>query len=94
MSIKHETLEPLSVEEIILAQEGELNVSELVWRSGEEYQPLKMFSDIHIRNAVLKLIGFAKEEYDAPEELKLRWLTALKLEWQKRLAERNVTLKE
>jgi len=74
------------------AKNNIIDVSNLLWQTKDEgLIPLKMMADSHLRNAALMLIGMSHQAYNAPDSLKIRWLTALRLEWEKRVRERHAT---
>lgn len=81
-------LAPLHQRDLDLVLNNDLEVSQLEWT---ETTKLSMMADEHIKNAALKLMGFGKEEYIGDDELKARWLVALRLEWQKRQRDKRAT---
>lgn len=65
-------------------------VSKLLWKAKEEgLIALKDMDDHHIRSAALMLIGMGYQTYRAPDELKVRWLTAFRIEWERRMQVRR-----
>lgn len=68
------------------------DVSDLLWKTRDEGMiPLKMMTDQHLRNTALMLIGMGYQVYNSDDRTKLLWLTALRLEWEKRMRERRAT---
>lgn len=83
-------LAPLESGAMAAVDVGLYDVSDLMWRTSEgQLIPLKMMADSHLRNTALMLMGMGYQTYRATDELKVRWLTALRIEWEKRMAERR-----
>ena len=85
-------LAPIHYKDVELAQSGSINVSDLMWQTRDEgLIPLHMIEDSHLRNIALMLIGMGYQAYKATDGHKIRWLTVLRIEWEKRMKERKVT---
>ena len=85
------SLKLVVLDDIDLVDTGGLNVSELVWT--QKYgTPIKLgdMSDHHLRSTALMLMGMGYQKYRVPDQLKIKWLTAIRMEWEKRMRERNV----
>jgi len=65
------------------------NLPNFYWRmkSGEIVAITKM-EDSHLRNTALMLIGMGYQTFNAPDRLKILWLSALRLEWERRMESR------
>jgi hypothetical protein len=90
---ENETFElaPLSDIDVEMVKSKLMDVSDLVWWGEDEELTLKFLNDNHLKNIVMKLLGFSTSEYNAPEDLKLRWLQVLRLEWIKRQDEKRAS---
>lgn len=85
-----QALAPLNQRDLELVQSKHVDVSDLMWQTRDEgLIPLRMMADSHIRNTALMLIGMGYQKYEATEGHKIRWLMALRMEWEKRMAERK-----
>jgi hypothetical protein len=83
-------LAPLSDGDIGLVKVNVIDVSDLMWQTRDEgFIPLKMMPDSHLRNTALMLMGMGYQQYNADDDLKVRWLTAIRMEWEKRIQERK-----
>lgn len=95
MANKTETeqeLAPLDQADIEMIKDSRIKVEDLQWLTREEgYIRLGMMQDSHLRNAALMLMGLGYQQYKAPDDLKIRWLTAFRMEWQRRMDERKTT---
>lgn len=69
------------------------SIPEEIWNIWwDERTKVGMMNDKHLENALLKLQGLGKEEYDAPDELRRQWLTILVKEKSRRAEMRKATL--
>lgn len=77
--------------EILKSDIREDNLQNLYWRT-QEGQLIRVgqLPDSHLRNIVLMLMGFGYTEYYVDDRMKLLWLTALKLEWDRRMSLRKM----
>lgn len=90
MSDEPQELAPLETGALAAVEVRLYDVSDLMWKTSEgNLIPLKMMADSHLRNTALMLMGMGYQTYRAPDDLKVRWLTALRIEWEKRMAERR-----
>lgn len=61
------------------------DISDLQWRRKDGgLTRVGDMTDDHLRNTALMLMGMGFQRYRAPNELRVRWLTALRMEWEKR----------
>jgi hypothetical protein len=61
------------------------NLQNIYWRTKEgELIALQDMHDDHLRNTALMLMGMGYQKYFAPERVKVLWLMALRLEWERR----------
>lgn len=59
---------------------------DLRWRTKEGVLiPIRKMDNHHLRNAALMLMGFGYQVYRAPDALKILWLSALRIEWERRM---------
>lgn len=70
------TLQALSYRELVE------KVSDIWW---DERTKVGMMDDKHLANAINKLQGYAKEQYEGSDELKAKWIYILRLEQEKRV---------
>lgn len=62
------------------------NLQNLYWRTREgELIAIPKLAESHLRNIALMLMGFGYVRFNAPNEIKIMWLTALRMEWERRL---------
>lgn len=43
-------------------------------------------ADSHLRNTALMLMGLGYQRYHKDDAIKIKWLTALRMEWERRIA--------
>lgn len=61
------------------------NLQNLYWATRDEgLIKLKDMPDAHLRNVALMLMGFGYQVSTFEERHKILWLTALRLEWERR----------
>lgn len=64
------------------------DTSSLWW---DERTKVSMMADKHIENALVKLQGLGKTQYDSPAELRRAWIEILVTERAKRAREKRAT---
>jgi hypothetical protein len=63
------------------------NTQNIYWRTGEgEMIALPQMTDTHLRNTALMLMGMGYQNFNAPDSVKVLWLSALRCEWERRKA--------
>ena len=63
------------------------NLQNLYWRTREgELVALPQMTNDHLRNTALMLMGMGYQTFSAPDAVKVLWLRALRLEWERRRA--------
>jgi hypothetical protein len=83
-------LAPIDQGDIDGVKEGHIKVEDLQWRTKDEgFIRLKFMQDSHLRNAALMLMGMGYQTYRAKDETKILWLTAFRMEWERRMMERK-----
>lgn len=61
------------------------NLQNLYWRTKDgELIAVPHLPDKHLRNIALMLMGFGYQEFRQPDRVKILWLSALRLEWERR----------
>lgn len=74
----------------VLHSEAEDYIGRLMWKSRDgKLTRLQNMADSHLRNTALMLMGFGFSKYNAPDSIKIIWLTALRVEWQRRMTIRE-----
>ena len=65
-------------------------LSQLKWRT-KEGALIRLYDmdDAHLRNASLMLIGMGFQDFNVPNDIKVAWLTAFRMEWERRKLARN-----
>ena len=62
------------------------NLQNLYWRAKEEgLIAVPKLENSHLRNIALMLMGFGYRESSLPDRMKILWLTALRMEWERRI---------
>lgn len=87
---KDHSLDLVVLDDIDLVDKQGLNVSELVWT--QKYGiPIKLgdMTDHHLRSTALMLMGMGYQRYRVRDQLKIKWLTAIRMEWEKRMRKRD-----
>lgn len=65
------------------------NLQNIYWRTKEgDIISIQRMADSHLRNTALMLMGMGYQVYNVSERLKILWLTALRLEWERRMRQR------
>lgn len=74
----------------LVGGQGDFDISDLKWRM-KDYSLIRLgdMTDDHLRNTALMLIGMSHQRYRAPDSVRIKWLTALRMEWEKRVRERG-----
>jgi len=92
-----ETLELAPIEQIDITRvnEKKKNISDLVWITKEK-QTIKLgdIENSHLRNIALMLMGMGYQIYICRDEARVLWLTALRMEWEKRMLARTMNTLE
>lgn len=84
MSKQNEDFELAVIDESMIADS-----SNLLWKSKDgKLTKVKDMTDQHLRNTALVLMGMGYQVYNVSDELKIRWLSVLRLEWERRLNRR------
>lgn len=66
------------------------NLQNIYWRTKEgDIISIQRMADSHLRNTALMLMGMGYQVYNVSERLKILWLTALRLEWERRMRQRQ-----
>ena len=61
------------------------NLQNLYWRTRDEgLIRIGDMPDAHLRNIALMLMGMGYQTWSGPDEIKILWLTAFRLEWERR----------
>lgn len=61
------------------------NLHNIYWSTREgQLVSLTQMTDEHLRNVALMLIGMGYQAYRCPQRLRVLWLSALRLEWERR----------
>jgi len=82
-------LADLSEKQLVRIEKKAGDVSSLMWKTRDAgLIRLGDMDDWHLRNTALMLMGMGYQTYHASDELKIRWLTALRLEWERRMKDR------
>lgn len=64
----------------------ETNLQNIYWRTKEgQLIAIKNMNDSHLRNTALMLMGMGYQVYNVSDNIKILWLTALKIEWHRRM---------
>lgn len=85
-------LGPIAQGDIDMIREGNIKVQDLQWRTRDEgFIRLGYMQDSHLRNAALMLMGLGFQAFNAPDDIKILWLTAFRMEWERRMLERKAT---
>lgn len=72
--------------EIFESDIREDNLQNIYWRMQTgSLIALKDMEDSHLRNVALMLIGMGYRTYNVNDRLRVLWLTALRLEWERRM---------
>jgi len=62
------------------------NLQNLYWRAKEEgLIAVPNLENKHLRNIALMLMGFGYQKSGLPDRMKVLWLTALRMEWERRI---------
>lgn len=62
------------------------NLQNLYWRTKDGRKiAVPNLADTHLRNIALMLMGFSFTKFNKPDKLKILWLTALRMEWERRV---------
>lgn len=67
------------------------DTGEIQW---DELNKVKQLNDNHIKNIVLKIMGFGNSEYNAGEIEKEIWIRIFKIEWARRHPKTNMNKDE
>lgn len=75
-----------SAETQLIRYEAGVNVSDILWKQSDGRPPIRLgdMEDSHLRNAALMLMGLGYQKWHGPDYLKIRWLTVMRMEWEKR----------
>lgn len=82
---------PITYLDVKRAEQRQISTADILWRTRDEgLIRLGDMRDDHLRNCALMLIGMGYQTWGArqPDDLKVRWLTILRLEWERRMRER------
>ncbi len=57
-----------------------------LWWTPKDKVPIRLgdMADSHLRNAALMLMGLGYQVYNASDVIKVQWLTAMRMEWERR----------
>ena len=92
MSFDEEALELYVPAQLDMLGQDDFDISSLRWKTkAEGIIRLGDMPDSHLRNAALMLMGLGYQTYKAPDHIKVKWLTAFRLEWERRMYERKET---
>jgi hypothetical protein len=88
-------LAPIEQIDITRINEKKKNISDLVWITKDK-QRIKLgdMDDSHLRNVALVLMGMGYQTYICRDEVRVLWLTALRMEWEKRMLARTMNTLE
>ena len=63
------------------------NTLNIYWRTKDgKMIALPQMTDTHLRNTALMLMGMGYQSFNAPDNVKVLWLRALRCEWERRRA--------
>lgn len=66
------------------------DISTILWRMKDgSLIALRDMEDKHLRNAALMLMGMGYTKIYFPNHIRVIWLTALRMEWERRIASRG-----
>jgi len=72
--------------ELLSADIRESNLQNLYWRNKEgRLLNIKDMPDSYLRNIALMLIGMGYQRYECDNRLRVLWLAAFRLEWERRM---------
>jgi len=70
--------------------DGDDALAQLRWRSKDgSFTRIIDMADSHLRNTALMLMGMGYQKYNAPDNIKVKWLTIFRMEWERRMRDRN-----
>jgi len=57
-----------------------------LWWTPKDKVPIRLgdMADSHLRNAALMLMGLGYQVYNVSDVIKVQWLTAMRMEWERR----------